>query len=55
MQRRLSRLEGEVNADEKQVLEGKVAELKKALEEKKSAYDILNAQHRKLQVTSLER
>ncbi|POI33462.1 hypothetical protein CIB84_002785 [Bambusicola thoracicus] len=49
VQRRLSRLEGEVNADEKQVLEGKVAELKKALEEKKSAYDILNAQHKKLQ------
>uniref|UniRef100_A0A8C9L5X2 Coiled-coil domain-containing protein 39 n=1 Tax=Pavo cristatus TaxID=9049 RepID=A0A8C9L5X2_PAVCR len=49
VQRRLSRLEGEVNADEKQVLEEKVAELKKALEEKKSAYDILNTQHKKLQ------
>ncbi|XP_052543079.1 coiled-coil domain-containing protein 39 isoform X2 [Tympanuchus pallidicinctus] len=49
VQRRLSRLEGEVNADEKQVLEEKVAELKKALEEKKSAYDVLNAQHKKLQ------
>ncbi|XP_015727091.1 coiled-coil domain-containing protein 39 [Coturnix japonica] len=49
VQRRLSRLEGEVNADEKQVLEEKIAELKKALEEKKSAYDSLNAQHKKLQ------
>ncbi|XP_072201133.1 coiled-coil domain-containing protein 39 isoform X2 [Excalfactoria chinensis] len=49
VQRRLSRLEGEVNAEEKQVLEEKVAELKKALEEKKSAYDTLNAQHKKLQ------
>ncbi|OXB60825.1 hypothetical protein ASZ78_016553 [Callipepla squamata] len=48
-QRRLSRLEGEVNADEKQALEEKVAELKKALEEKRSTYDTLNAQHKKLQ------
>ncbi|KFW10077.1 Coiled-coil domain-containing protein 39, partial [Eurypyga helias] len=49
LQRRLSRLEGEVNADEKQVLEGKVAELKKTLEEKKNTYGILHAQHKKLQ------
>ncbi|NXJ13172.1 CCD39 protein, partial [Odontophorus gujanensis] len=49
VQRRLSRLQGEVDADEKQVLEEKVAELKKALEEKRSAYDSLNAQHKKLQ------
>ncbi|KAF1489762.1 Coiled-coil domain-containing protein 39, partial [Megadyptes antipodes antipodes] len=49
VQRRLSRLEGEVNADEKQVLEAKVAELKKTLEEKKNAYDVLHAQHKKLQ------
>ncbi|OXB82471.1 UNVERIFIED_CONTAM: hypothetical protein H355_000729 [Colinus virginianus] len=49
VQRRLSRLEGEVNADEKQALEEKVAELKKALEEKRSTYDTLNAQHKKLQ------
>ncbi|KFU99928.1 Coiled-coil domain-containing protein 39, partial [Tauraco erythrolophus] len=49
IQRRLSRLEGEVNADEKQVLEAKVAELKKTLEEKKNAYDVLHAQHKKLQ------
>ncbi|XP_075274387.1 coiled-coil domain-containing protein 39 isoform X2 [Opisthocomus hoazin] len=49
VQRRLSRLEGEVNADEKQVLEARVAELKKTLEEKKNAYDLLHAQHKKLQ------
>ncbi|NXE09249.1 CCD39 protein, partial [Lophotis ruficrista] len=49
LQRRLSRLEGEINADEKQVLEAKVAELKKTLEEKKNAYDVLHAQHKKLQ------
>ncbi|NXD19397.1 CCD39 protein, partial [Spelaeornis formosus] len=49
IQRRLSRLEGEVNADEKQVLEEKVAELKKTLEEKKKAYDGLQSLYRKLQ------
>ncbi|KAM6358075.1 coiled-coil domain-containing protein 39 [Alca torda] len=49
VQRRLSRLEGEVNADEKQVLEAKISELKKTLEEKKNAYDVLHAQHKKLQ------
>ncbi|NWH81640.1 CCD39 protein, partial [Piaya cayana] len=49
VQRRLSRLEGEVNADEKQVLEAKVAELKRTLEEKRTAYDVLHAQYKKLQ------
>ncbi|XP_025916590.1 coiled-coil domain-containing protein 39 [Apteryx rowi] len=49
VERRLSRLEGEVNADEKQVLEAKVAELKKSLEEKKNTYNVLHAQHKKLQ------
>ncbi|NWR98401.1 CCD39 protein, partial [Motacilla alba] len=49
IQRRLSRLEGEVNSDEKEVLEGKVAELKKTLEDKKKAYDILQSLYRKLQ------
>ncbi|XP_071608694.1 coiled-coil domain-containing protein 39 [Heliangelus exortis] len=49
IQRRLSRLEGEVNEDEKQVLEAKIAELKKTLEEKQNTYDVLKAQHRKLQ------
>uniref|UniRef100_A0A8B9CY20 Coiled-coil domain-containing protein 39 n=1 Tax=Anser brachyrhynchus TaxID=132585 RepID=A0A8B9CY20_9AVES len=49
VQRRLSRLEGEVNAEEKQVLEAKIAELKKTLEEKKNTCDVLHAQHKKLQ------
>ncbi|NXC01658.1 CCD39 protein, partial [Orthonyx spaldingii] len=49
IQRRLSRLEGDVNSDEKQVLEGKVAELKKTLEEKRKAYDVLQSQYKKLQ------
>ncbi|NXY45981.1 CCD39 protein, partial [Ceuthmochares aereus] len=49
VQRRLSRLEGDVNAEEKQVLEAKVAELKRTLEEKKTAYDVFHAQYKKLQ------
>ncbi|KQK81094.1 coiled-coil domain-containing protein 39 [Amazona aestiva] len=49
VQRRLSRLEGELNTDEKQVLEAKVAELKKTLEEKKTTYDVLHVQCKKLQ------
>uniref|UniRef100_A0A8B9FNE0 Coiled-coil domain-containing protein 39 n=1 Tax=Amazona collaria TaxID=241587 RepID=A0A8B9FNE0_9PSIT len=49
VQRRLSRLEGELNTDEKQVLEAKVAELKKTLEEKKTTYDVLRVQCKKLQ------
>ncbi|XP_062458914.1 coiled-coil domain-containing protein 39 isoform X4 [Pezoporus occidentalis] len=48
VQRRLSRLEGELNTDEKQVLEAKVAELKKILEEKKNTYDVLHVQYKKL-------
>uniref|UniRef100_A0A8C9ND68 Coiled-coil domain-containing protein 39 n=1 Tax=Serinus canaria TaxID=9135 RepID=A0A8C9ND68_SERCA len=54
IQRRLSRLEGEVNSDEKEVLEGKVAELKKTLEEKKKAYDALQSLYRKLQEMMVE-
>uniref|UniRef100_A0A8C6NAV0 Coiled-coil domain-containing protein 39 n=1 Tax=Melopsittacus undulatus TaxID=13146 RepID=A0A8C6NAV0_MELUD len=49
VQRRLSRLEGDLNTDEKQVLEAKVAELKKTLEEKKNTYDVLYVQYKKLQ------
>ncbi|KAM8805207.1 coiled-coil domain-containing protein 39 [Eudromia elegans] len=49
VERRLSRLEGEVNVDERQILEAKVAELKKTLEEKKNTYNILHGQHKKLQ------
>ncbi|XP_030431067.1 coiled-coil domain-containing protein 39 [Gopherus evgoodei] len=49
VERRLSRLQGDVNTDERQVLEAKVAELTKTLEEKKDAYNLLHAQHKKLQ------
>ncbi|XP_073215397.1 coiled-coil domain-containing protein 39 isoform X2 [Lepidochelys kempii] len=49
VERRLSRLKGDVNTDERQVLEAKVAELTKTLEEKKEAYNLLHAQHKKLQ------
>ncbi|KYO20049.1 coiled-coil domain-containing protein 39 [Alligator mississippiensis] len=49
VERRLSRLKGEVNTDERQVLEAKVAELKKTLEEKKNAYNVLHVQHKKVQ------
>ncbi|KAM9544081.1 coiled-coil domain-containing protein 39 isoform 2-T2 [Guaruba guarouba] len=54
VQRRLSRLEGELNTDEKQVLEAKVAELKKTLEEKKNTYDVLHVQYKKLQEMMVE-
>ncbi|KAM9127088.1 coiled-coil domain-containing protein 39 [Pangshura tecta] len=49
VERRLSRLQGDINTDERQVLEAKVAELTKTLEEKKDAYNLLHAQHKKLQ------
>ncbi|XP_077785874.1 coiled-coil domain-containing protein 39 [Podarcis muralis] len=49
VERRLSRLHGELNTDEKQVLEAKVAELSKIAEEKKQAYNTLQAQQKKLQ------
>ncbi|NWV64544.1 CCD39 protein, partial [Malurus elegans] len=49
VQRRLSWLEGEVNSEEKEILEGKISELKKTLEEKKKTYDVLQSQYRKLQ------
>lgn len=43
-------MHGELNTDEKQVLEAKVAELSKIAEEKKQAYNTLQAQQKKLQV-----
>uniref|UniRef100_A0A8D2L797 Coiled-coil domain-containing protein 39 n=1 Tax=Varanus komodoensis TaxID=61221 RepID=A0A8D2L797_VARKO len=49
VERRLSRLQGELNTDERQVLEAKVAELTKIADEKKQAYNILQAQQKKLQ------
>ncbi|KAM9316555.1 coiled-coil domain-containing protein 39 [Gastrophryne carolinensis] len=49
LERRLSRLKGEVNTDEKHALEIKVSELAKTLDERKGTLNILNTQHKKLQ------
>ncbi|XP_066474956.1 coiled-coil domain-containing protein 39 [Tiliqua scincoides] len=49
VERRLSRLKGELNTDEKQILEAKVAELTKFVDEKKQEYNTLQAQQQKLQ------
>ncbi|KAH0624181.1 hypothetical protein JD844_007663 [Phrynosoma platyrhinos] len=49
VERRLSRMEGELNTDERQVLEEKVAELSKIADEKTQAYNTLQAQQKKLQ------
>lgn len=49
LERRLSRLKGEGNKDEKHALELKVAELTRICGDKKSALTLLNIQHNKLQ------
>uniref|UniRef100_A0A7N5JQQ7 Coiled-coil domain-containing protein 39 n=1 Tax=Ailuropoda melanoleuca TaxID=9646 RepID=A0A7N5JQQ7_AILME len=48
VERRMSRLKGEINSEEKQALETKLVELKKTLEEKKSTFGILETQIKKL-------
>ncbi|XP_077017256.1 coiled-coil domain-containing protein 39 [Tamandua tetradactyla] len=48
VERRMSRLKGEINSEEKQSLEAKIGELKKTLEEKKSAFGLLETQIKKL-------
>ncbi|XP_055977885.1 coiled-coil domain-containing protein 39 [Sorex fumeus] len=48
LERRMSRLKGEINSEEKLALETKIVELKKVLEEKKSTYDLLETQIGKL-------
>ncbi|XP_049631867.1 coiled-coil domain-containing protein 39 [Suncus etruscus] len=48
LERRMSRLKGEINSEEKHTLETKLVELKKVLEEKKSTFDLLEAQIEKL-------
>ncbi|XP_033067672.1 coiled-coil domain-containing protein 39 [Trachypithecus francoisi] len=48
VERRMSRLKGEINSDEKQALEAKIVELKKSLEEKKSTCGLLETQIKKL-------
>ncbi|KAG8581329.1 hypothetical protein GDO81_007633 [Engystomops pustulosus] len=49
LERRLARLKGEVNTDEKHSLEMKVSDLSKTFDERKFALNILNTQHKKLQ------
>ncbi|ELW66924.1 Coiled-coil domain-containing protein 39 [Tupaia chinensis] len=51
VERRMSRLKGEINSEEKQALEAKIVELKKSLEEKKSTFGLLELQIKKLHVT----
>ncbi|KAF6117812.1 coiled-coil domain containing 39 [Phyllostomus discolor] len=48
VERRMSRLKGEINSEEKQALEAKIVELKKMLEEKKSTFGLLETQIKKL-------
>uniref|UniRef100_A0A8C5KVA7 Coiled-coil domain-containing protein 39 n=1 Tax=Jaculus jaculus TaxID=51337 RepID=A0A8C5KVA7_JACJA len=48
IERRMSRLKGEINSEEKQTLEAKIVELKKSLEEKKSTLSVLETQIKKL-------
>ncbi|KAM9225846.1 coiled-coil domain-containing protein 39 [Dugong dugon] len=48
VERRMSRLKGEINSEEKQTLEAKIVELKKTLEEKKSTCSLLETQIKKL-------
>ena len=47
----MSRLKGEINSEEKQTLEAKTVELQKTLEEKKSTFNLLETQIKKLHVT----
>ncbi|XP_069829905.1 coiled-coil domain-containing protein 39 isoform X1 [Dendropsophus ebraccatus] len=49
LERRLARLKGEVNTDEKHALETKVSDLSKMFDERKAALNLLNSQHKKLQ------
>ncbi|XP_054436930.1 coiled-coil domain-containing protein 39 [Pteronotus mesoamericanus] len=48
MERRMSRLKGDINSEEKKALEAKIVELKKMLEEKKSTCGLLETQIKKL-------
>lgn len=47
----MSRLRGEINSEEKQGLQVKIVELKETLEERNSAFGILETQIKKLRVT----
>ncbi|XP_030184914.1 coiled-coil domain-containing protein 39 isoform X2 [Lynx canadensis] len=54
VERRMSRLKGEINSEEKQALEAKIVELKKTLEEKKSTFGLLETQIKKLHDLMIE-
>uniref|UniRef100_A0A8C5R1E6 Coiled-coil domain-containing protein 39 n=1 Tax=Leptobrachium leishanense TaxID=445787 RepID=A0A8C5R1E6_9ANUR len=49
LERRLSRLKGEVNTDEKHALEIKISGLVKTFEDRKATLYLINGQHKKLQ------
>ncbi|XP_066457641.1 coiled-coil domain-containing protein 39 [Eleutherodactylus coqui] len=49
LERRLARMKGEVNTDEKHALEVKISALSKTFDERRGALNILNSQHKKLQ------
>ncbi|EDM01224.1 coiled-coil domain containing 39 (predicted), isoform CRA_a [Rattus norvegicus] len=48
VERRMSRLKGEINSEEKQALEVKIVELRKTMEERKSTLSLLEEQIKKL-------
>ncbi|KAM5291899.1 coiled-coil domain-containing protein 39 [Ctenodactylus gundi] len=48
VERRMSRLKGDINSEEKQALVAKIVGLKKSLEEKKSTFSLLETQIKKL-------
>ncbi|MBZ3885112.1 Coiled-coil domain-containing protein 39 [Sciurus carolinensis] len=48
VERRMSRLKGEINSEEKQALEAKIIDLRKLVEEKKSTLGLLETQMKKL-------
>ena len=51
LERKMSRLKGDVNTDEKQALEHKTSQLAETLEEKRRTAGLLTTQLKKLQVT----
>merc|ERR1712106_1251117 len=50
LERRIARMQGEVNNEEKQALEEKLADLNKTMDERKGTKKVLDEQQRKLQV-----
>ncbi|XP_006535562.1 coiled-coil domain-containing protein 39 isoform X2 [Mus musculus] len=54
VERRMSRLKGEINSEEKQALEAKILELKKTMDEKKSTLSLLESQIKKLHDMMIE-